>query len=61
MSGSVKRMLFVTVFVVISFSAKAFDLNGAWTTDDANCAKVFVKKNNRVSMTRTLMCMAAVS
>ena len=52
MSGSVKRMLFVAVGMVISFAASAFDLNGAWTTDDLNCAKVFVTKNNKLTMTR---------
>ncbi len=52
MSSSVKRMLFVTVGMVISFTASAFDLNGAWTTDDSNCAKVFVRKNNKLTMTR---------
>ena len=52
MSGSDKRMLFVTVGMVISFAANAFDLNGAWTADDSNCAKVFVTKNNKLTMTR---------
>lgn len=52
MSGSFKRMLLIAAGMIISFSANAFDLNGAWTTDDSNCAKVFAKKNNRVSMTR---------
>ena len=52
MSNSVKRMLFVTVGMVISFTASAFDLNGTWTTDDSNCAKVFITKNNKLTMTR---------
>jgi hypothetical protein len=52
MSGSVKRLLFVTVGTVINFAASAFDLNGAWTTDDSNCTKVFVTKNNKLTMTR---------
>ena len=52
MFRSVKRMLFVTVGIMMSFSANAFDLSGAWTTDDANCAKVFVKRNGKISMTR---------
>lgn len=52
MSSSVKRMLFVTVSMLFGYSANAFDLNGAWTTDNSNCAKVFVTKNNRISMTR---------
>ena len=34
MSNSVKRMLFVTVGMVISFAANAFDLNGAWSGDN---------------------------
>jgi hypothetical protein len=38
--------------MLIGYSANAFDLNGAWTTDASNCAKVFVTKNNRISMTR---------
>jgi len=52
MSASVRRMLFVTVGIVISFAASAFDLNGAWTADESNCAKVFVTKNNKLTMTR---------
>jgi hypothetical protein len=38
--------------LMFSFSANAFDLNGAWTTNEENCSKVFVKKNNRVTMPR---------
>ena len=38
--------------VLFSWSAHAFDLNGAWTADAQNCNKVFVKKNNKISMTR---------
>jgi hypothetical protein len=34
--------------LVFSFSADAFDLNGTWTTDDSNCNRVFVKKNNKI-------------
>jgi hypothetical protein len=45
MSSSGKRMFFVTVSMMLSFSANAFDFNGAWTTDASNCAKVFVTKN----------------
>ena len=47
-----KRMLFVTVGMVISFAANAFDLNGAWTSDESNCAKIFVTNNNKLTMTR---------
>jgi|EndMetStandDraft_7_1072992.scaffolds.fasta_scaffold57656_3 hypothetical protein len=52
MSCSVKRVLFITVGMMINFSANAFDLNGAWTTDDTNCSKVFHKNNKGLSMTR---------
>ena len=52
MSNLAARTLFCATFIVFSFSANAFDLNGAWTADASNCDKVFVKKSNRVSMTR---------
>ena len=52
MSNLPARALFCAVCIVFSFSANAFDLDGAWTTDDSNCGKVFVKKNNKISMTR---------
>ena len=38
-------------FILISFSAYAFDLNGAWTTNPENCSKVFERKNNDISFT----------
>jgi hypothetical protein len=38
--------------LMFSFSAHAFDLNGAWTTNEENCGKIFVKKNNRITMPR---------
>jgi hypothetical protein len=37
------RMLFCAC-MMFSDSGSAFDLNGAWTQDERNCAKVFVKK-----------------
>jgi len=52
MSNLAARVLFSAICIVFSFSANAFDLNGAWTTDDSNCGKVFVKKDNKISMTR---------
>jgi len=51
-SGSAARILFCMTCILFSVSAHAFDLNGAWTTNDLNCNKVFVKKDNRISMTR---------
>jgi hypothetical protein len=36
---------------VFSFSANAFELNGAWSTNSENCGKMFVTKNKRVSFT----------
>ena len=51
MSKSVAQMLFCAC-IMFNGSANAFDLNGNWTADDRNCDKVFVKKNNKISMTR---------
>ena len=51
MSKSAAGMLFCAC-LMFSFSANAFDLNGAWTTSADSCGKMFVKKNNRVTMTR---------
>jgi hypothetical protein len=52
MSNLAARMLLCVICVLFSFSAYAFDLNGTWTTDSSNCGKVFVKKNNKISLTR---------
>jgi hypothetical protein len=41
--------MLVVIVSLISFSANAFDLNGAWTTDESNCAKVFVMKDKKLS------------
>jgi len=51
-SGSAARMLFCMTCILFSVSAYAFDLTGNWTTDELNCGKVFVKKNNKISMTK---------
>jgi hypothetical protein len=51
MSKSAARMLFCAC-VLFSFSAHAFELNGAWSTNPENCGKMFETKNNRVSFTR---------
>jgi hypothetical protein len=51
MSKSIARMLFCTC-LLFNGSASAFDLNGAWTQDERNCDKVFIKKNNKILMTR---------
>ena len=32
--------------------AHAFDLNGAWADDVAVCSKIFVKKNNNISIAK---------
>jgi hypothetical protein len=47
MSNLGAGMLFSAICMVFSLSANAFDLNGAWTTDDSNCGKVFVKKTTK--------------
>jgi hypothetical protein len=36
----------------LSTSAHAFDFDGAWATNPANCKKVFAKKRSRISLTR---------
>jgi len=43
MFKSAAGMLFCSC-LMFSFSANAFDLNGAWTTNADNCGKMFVKK-----------------
>lgn len=50
--GTVMRMAYCALLASWSFSANAFDLDGAWAKDAANCGKVFVKKHNRIYMTR---------
>jgi hypothetical protein len=51
-SDRIARMLSCTIFVLLSSNSRAFEFDGAWATDAAKCAKVFVKKSNRISMTR---------
>jgi hypothetical protein len=48
-----KRMLpaLLVSFVFCASSANAFDLNGAWADNIDNCGKIFVKKNNHISIT----------
>lgn len=41
-TGTVLATLLVTT--VFASNANAFDLDGAWATDDSQCAKVFVRK-----------------
>ena len=52
MSRLAARMLVCAICTVFSFSASAFDLSDVWTADATNCDKVFIKKNNRIAMTR---------
>ena len=51
-SDRIAGMLSCTIFVLLSSNAGAFEFDGAWATDAAKCAKVFVKKSNRISMTK---------
>jgi len=51
-SDRIARILFCTIFVLFSSNSGAFEFDGAWVTDAAKCAKVFVKKSNRISMTK---------
>ena len=47
-SNFVSRLL-ITICILFSASAYAFELNGAWTVDSNNCGKVFVKNNNKIT------------
>jgi hypothetical protein len=51
-SDRIARMLFCTGFLLFSSNSHAFEFDGAWVTDAAKCTKVFVKKSNRISMTK---------
>jgi hypothetical protein len=50
--AKIARMVFSIIFVLFSFSANAFDFDGAWVVDATKCGKVFVKRNNRIEMAR---------
>ena len=52
MSNFATRTLSILFGMLISFSAEAFDLNGAWSTNEENCSKMFVTENNKLTMTR---------
>jgi hypothetical protein len=43
---------FLVVLAMSGSAARAFELEGAWTTNPENCSKIFVKKNNRLVFTR---------
>ena len=51
-SGRVARMVVCGAFILLASSANAFDFDGAWATDAGNCPQIFVKKNNKISMSR---------
>ncbi|HEX5212196.1 MAG TPA: hypothetical protein VFW22_10745 [Pseudolabrys sp.] len=38
--------------VLSSLPAYAIDLNGAWADNESNCSRIFVKKNNKISIAR---------
>ena len=48
----VARTVLCGILVLLTFSADAFELDGAWVTDDAKCAQVFTKKNNKIAMSK---------
>ena len=43
--------LILGVYLAMPGKAAAFDLNGAWASDIDNCAKVFVRKDARITFT----------
>jgi hypothetical protein len=47
MSKTAKRLL-ICACVLLCYSANAFELNGAWTTNPENCSKIFASKNNKI-------------
>ena len=51
-SDRVARTVLCGILVLLTFSADAFEFDGAWVTDAARCAQVFTKKNNRISMSK---------
>jgi hypothetical protein len=51
-SDKMSALGFAGVLVLFSSSVSAFDFNGAWVTDESKCAKVFVKKNNKLTMSK---------
>ena len=51
-SDRVARTVLCGILVLLTFSADAFEFDGAWVTDAAKCAQVFTKKNNRISMSK---------
>ena len=51
-SGRVARTALCGIFILLASSANAFDFDGAWATDAGNCAQIFTKKNNKISMSK---------
>jgi hypothetical protein len=47
----IARLVFGTT-VLFGSCAHAFEFDGAWATDGEKCGKIFVKKNNRIAMTK---------
>jgi len=41
---------FCVMVSMFSFSANAFELDGAWATDTSQCSKIFVKKRHTISL-----------
>jgi hypothetical protein len=51
-SDKIAWTLSCMIFVLLGSNSRAFEIDGAWATDAAKCAKVFVKKSNKISMTK---------
>jgi hypothetical protein len=47
--------------LMFSFSAHAFDLNGAWATNEENCGKIFLKKTTGLPCLEIRMLLAPAS
>jgi hypothetical protein len=50
-SNLIVPAIFCAMVSMFSFSANAFELDGAWATDSKECRKIFAKKHNTISLT----------
>ncbi|MGB6751557.1 MAG: hypothetical protein WBE71_03000 [Xanthobacteraceae bacterium] len=50
-SNLIVSAIFCALVSIFSFSANAFELDGAWATDSSQCSKMFAKKHHTISLT----------
>ncbi len=49
-SNLIVPAIFCAMVSMFSFSADAFELDGAWATDSSQCRKIFAKKHHTISL-----------